>query len=81
VTIKKNEPAPARDTASVLLGIEGVTVTGAVEGPDGRLAVWAWGPCERQVRRIMFLRERCPCPQLPQSPHMELLIAKRFFLT
>jgi transposase len=41
VTIKDNEPAPAQDTASVLLGMEGVTVTGAEEGPGGQLAVWA----------------------------------------
>jgi len=31
VTIKYNEPAPAQDTASVLLGMEGVTVTVAEE--------------------------------------------------
>jgi transposase len=41
VTIKYNEPAPAQDTASVLLGMEGVTVTAAEEGAGGRLAVWA----------------------------------------
>jgi transposase len=41
VTIKYNEPAPAQDTASVLLGMEGVTVTVAEEEPDGRLSVWA----------------------------------------
>jgi transposase len=41
VTIKYNEPAPAQDTASALLGMEGVTVTAAEEGPDGRLSVWA----------------------------------------
>jgi transposase len=40
VTIKYNEPAPAQDTASVLLGMEGVTVTAAEEGEDGRLLVW-----------------------------------------
>jgi hypothetical protein len=40
VTIKDNEPAPAQDTASVLLGMEGVTVTGAEEGAGGQLAVW-----------------------------------------
>jgi hypothetical protein len=38
VTIKYNEPAPAQDTASVLLGMEGVTVTGAEEDAGGRLA-------------------------------------------
>ena len=41
MTIKYNESAPAQDTASVLLGMEGVTVTEAEEGTDGRLAVWA----------------------------------------
>jgi transposase len=41
VTIKKNEPAPGQDTASVMLGIEGVTVTGAEREADGRLTVWA----------------------------------------
>jgi transposase len=41
VTIKYDGPAPAQDTASVLLGMEGVTVTGAEEEPGGRLAVWA----------------------------------------
>ena len=29
----------------MLLGIEGVTVAGAEEGPDGRLEVWAWVSC------------------------------------
>jgi transposase len=41
VTIKYNEPAPAQDTASVLLGMEGVTVTAAEEGEGGRLLAWA----------------------------------------
>ena len=41
MTIKTNEPAPANDTASVLLGMEGVTVTEAEERPDGSLTVWA----------------------------------------
>jgi transposase len=41
VTINDNEPAPAQDTASVLLGMDGVTVTAAEEEADGRLAVWA----------------------------------------
>jgi transposase len=41
VTIKYNEPAPVQDTASALLGMEGVTVTVAEEEPDGRLSVWA----------------------------------------
>jgi transposase len=42
VTIKNNDgPAPAQDMASVLLGIEGVTVTEAEEEADGRLSVWA----------------------------------------
>ena len=40
MTIKYNEPAPAQDTASVLLGMEGVTVTAAEEGEGGRLLVW-----------------------------------------
>jgi transposase len=42
VAIRNNdEPAPAQDTASVLLGMEGVRVTGAEEDASGRLAVWA----------------------------------------
>jgi transposase len=42
VTIKNsNEPAPGQDTASVLLGIEGVTVTEAEEEAGGRLTIWA----------------------------------------
>jgi transposase len=41
VTINDHEPAPAQDTASALLGMEGVTVTGAEEEPGGRLLVWA----------------------------------------
>ena len=41
MTIKDNEPAPAQDMASALLGIEGVTVTEAEEEADGRLSVWA----------------------------------------
>jgi transposase len=41
VTIKNNEPAPAQDMASALLGIEGVTVTEVEEEGDGRLSVWA----------------------------------------
>src|SRR5215469_11088556 len=49
--IKDNGPAPAQDTASLLLGLEGVTVTDAEEEADGRLAVWAvasWPvPCPR----------------------------------
>jgi transposase len=43
VTIKYNGPAPAQDTASVLLGMDGVTVTGAEEDAGGRLAAWARG--------------------------------------
>ncbi len=39
--IKTTEPAPAQDTASVMLGMEGVTVTEAERGTDGRQAVWA----------------------------------------
>jgi len=39
--IKDIGPAPAQDTASLLLGLEGVTVTDAEEEADGRLAVWA----------------------------------------
>jgi hypothetical protein len=42
VTIKNNgELAPAQDTASVLLGMEGVTETEAEESACGRLTVWA----------------------------------------
>ncbi|HEY6789976.1 MAG TPA: ISL3 family transposase [Trebonia sp.] len=41
MTIKDNEPAPAQDMASALLGIEGVTVTEVEEEGDGRLSVWA----------------------------------------
>jgi transposase len=41
VTINNHEPAPAQDTASLLLGLEGVTVTEAEEEADGRLTVWA----------------------------------------
>jgi transposase len=41
VTTKKNEPAPAQDMASVLLGMESMTVTGAEEEAGGRLTVWA----------------------------------------
>jgi transposase len=41
VTIKDNEPAPAQDTASVLFGMDGVEVTEAERGGDGRLMVWA----------------------------------------
>jgi transposase len=41
VTIKDNGPAPAQDTASVLFGMDGVAVTEAERGDDGRLAVWA----------------------------------------
>jgi len=39
VTIKTNEPAPAQDMASALLGIAGVTVTEAEVEADGRLSV------------------------------------------
>jgi transposase len=60
VTIKTNEPAPAKDTASVLLGIEGVTVTEAGEGPDGNLTVWA----------RVSLPARCPgCRTLSERVH------------
>jgi transposase len=41
VTINNHGPAPAQDTASLLLGLEGVTVTGAEEEAGGRLTVWA----------------------------------------
>jgi transposase len=41
VTIKDSEPAPAQDTASVLFGMNGVEVTEAERGDDGRLMVWA----------------------------------------
>ena len=41
MTIKDNGPAPAQDTASVLFGMDGVAVTEAERGDDGRLAVWA----------------------------------------
>jgi hypothetical protein len=41
VTIKNNEPAPAQDMASALLGIADVTVTEVEEEADGRLSVWA----------------------------------------
>jgi transposase len=41
VTIKDNEPAPAQDKASVLFGMNGVEVTEAERGDDGRLMVWA----------------------------------------
>lgn len=51
MTINDNGPAPAQDTASLLLGMEGVTVTGAEEQADGRLTVWAVAsypvPCPR----------------------------------
>jgi transposase len=36
-----NEPAPAQDMASVLLGIDGVAVTEAEREAGGKLAVWA----------------------------------------
>jgi transposase len=41
VTIENNGPAPAQDTASVLFGMDGVEVTEAERGADGRLTVWA----------------------------------------
>jgi transposase len=41
VTIENNEPAPAQDTASVLFGMDGVEVTDAERGADGRLTAWA----------------------------------------
>ena len=41
MTIKDNEPAPAQDKASVLFGMNGVEVTEAERGDDGRLMVWA----------------------------------------
>jgi transposase len=41
VRIKDNEPAPAQDTASVLFGMDGVTVTDTERGDDGRLTIWA----------------------------------------
>lgn len=41
MTIKDNEPALAQDTASVLFGMNGVEVTEAERGDDGRLMVWA----------------------------------------
>ena len=41
MTIKTNEPAPAQDMASALLGIAGVTVTETEVEADGRLSVWA----------------------------------------
>jgi transposase len=50
VTIKDCRPAPAQDTASRLLGLEGVTVTDSDEEPDGRLTVWA------------FISWPVPCP-------------------
>jgi hypothetical protein len=40
VTIKNAGPAPAQDMASVLLGMDGVTVTEAEREADGRLTVW-----------------------------------------
>lgn len=39
--IKDNEPAPAQDMASALLGIDGVTVTEVEREPGGRVTVWA----------------------------------------
>jgi transposase len=41
VTIENNGPARAQDTASVLFGMDGVEVTEAERGADGRLTVWA----------------------------------------
>ncbi|MGH3283943.1 MAG: ISL3 family transposase, partial [Streptosporangiaceae bacterium] len=41
MTIKDDEPAPAQDMASALLGIDGVMVTEVEEEGDGRLSVWA----------------------------------------
>jgi transposase len=41
VKIKDDEPAPAQDTGTVLLGIEGVRVTEAERGAGGRLEVHA----------------------------------------
>jgi transposase len=41
VTIENYGPAPAQDTASALFGMDGVEVTEAERGADGRLAVWA----------------------------------------
>ena len=41
MTTKTTEPAPDQDTASLLLGISGVTVAGAEEEHDGLLTVWA----------------------------------------
>jgi transposase len=41
VTIENYGPAPAQDTASVLFGMDGVEVTEAERGADGRLTVWA----------------------------------------
>ena len=41
MTIENYGPAPAQDTASVLFGMDGVEVTEAERGADGRLTVWA----------------------------------------
>jgi transposase len=41
VTIENYGPAPAQDTASALFGMDGVEVTEAERGADGRLTVWA----------------------------------------
>ena len=41
MTIGNYGPAPAQDTASALFGMDGVEVTEAERGADGRLTVWA----------------------------------------
>ena len=41
MTIENYGPAPAQDTASALFGMDGVEVTEAERGADGRLTVWA----------------------------------------
>jgi hypothetical protein len=81
VTIKNNEPAPAQDMASALLGIAGVTVTEVEEEADGRLSVWAmvtrtcrlpWLRCYFGTRARVGGDEAAGC-QVRRAGHRPLL--------
>jgi transposase len=68
VTIENNGPAPAQDTASVLFGMDGVEVTEAERGADGRLTVWA---------RIT-LPAMCPgCGTVSEKVHQYVTVTPR----
>jgi transposase len=68
VTIKDSEPAPGQDTALVMLGIEGVAVTGAEREADGRLTVWA---------KVTALAACPECGTVSEKVHQYVVTAPR----